>query len=1230
MQRKKFVKLAALGSAIALCLPGAATTMAGPPVDGAAADDVAVGLGHYYYPFSPMPGVEAAFPHMALIEDVNAQGIRTPEVWMSFTQGPDSVHNTVPPGVLVSHDGAKTFVDRRDDTLLNTTTMMRLDNGHYIAPDFVPEWTDSGPVVVTRLSRDRGKTWSVVKGHITPPAGKTFTNVKFDKGIRLHKNAMQLPDGRVLVGAYGMFGEDQRWSAMILSTTDEGTTWSVWGVINASNAVGASEPTFSRTRDGRLIAILRGSPESAGLMQSYSSDDGKTWTEPVRVQAPTDTVKAAVEPSLVLQPNGVLVFAYGRPASHLLISKSGNGDDWGNYQLLFDNAPQPNGEKVWGTSANMTTVPLDGNRTLVASDTCAPWGCMPYNQTYAVWARTVDAVTPGVGKLDLQTLVATGKATITADVETNKLFAETRKEGAVDGSASPHAAAILKPGTSFILELDKAYTINKIGLLMAPGIVQSANVQLSANGKAWGKPKVKAHNRKDYALNYTTIEPTDAKFIKISPEGKAPLAITELEVYSADTDTFENDPINQPPRGWVYTTHAEVVDVKPHSGKVQYTGSDSRRALRLLDFDTTAQAKARRLFTARESVAIDYDMSSVYQSGGTLLTIGGTNADGKSIEPYHFHIEVPSRVVRQYDGKKWHDIGKLSAPIRTHEWTKVSFKADVKGGTLAIGGQTFTLRPPNGAPTALNAVTFASMGTKPKGSAFYFDNVRITNPDQGSPELGRVNSLERDPNPVEHDVVIAQAEEGRRFHFPGAVKLEDGTILVVTRDGTSHIDDSGRVQLVRSSDNGKTWTKPTTIWDSPGDDRDPKISVSSTGRVFVTFFTAMKDSSGKTTRDTYVMHSDDKGATWSKPAQVGSSMAWVAEHGEVTEMPDGSLLAPIYGPGHSGVVRSTDGGLTFPAANETLFDTGGYGTSEVTLTVLPSGQVTAWLRGGEGKKSVVMRSSDSGHTWSGPEFSEMRQSSADAIVLPDGQLMVAYGDRSQRYGQRRITVGALIDNPDQPWNPEVTIPLYDSMVGDQANPALVQLDDSSVLVVGYSYNARQVVGTVVDIADFKRAPSDGDQLRRAIDLAAMVKDGRATIDTDLRSTTTPPSTTGPIGALDGKLGLGTAAMGSSQQIDSAYFTLTFQDTVRAGEIGVALRPGENQGATVEYRDADSVWHLVASLDHAWRYGDVDWIKLLHKQSITGIRVLATTSKAQRPPNSGSKPLPVAITEIAVR
>lgn len=50
---------------------------------------------------------------------------------------------------------------------------------------------------------------------------------------------------------------------------------------------------------------------------------------------------------------------------------------------------------------------------------------------------------------------------------------------------------------------------------------------------------------------------------------------------------------------------------------------------------------------------------------------------------------------------------------------------------------------------------------------------------------------------------------------------------------------SGRICIVRSKDNAKTWSKPITIYDDEADNRDPRISQVSDGEIVVTFFNTL-------------------------------------------------------------------------------------------------------------------------------------------------------------------------------------------------------------------------------------------------------------------------------------------------------------------------------------------------------------------------------------------------------
>jgi len=82
--------------------------------------------------------------------------------------------------------------------------------------------------------------------------------------------------------------------------------------------------------------------------------------------------------------------------------------------------------------------------------------------------------------------------------------------------------------------------------------------------------------------------------------------------------------------------------------------------------------------------------------------------------------------------------------------------------------------------------------------------------------------------------------------FTDATKLKNGDILSVFNAGESHVNypseaypKSGRICIVRSKDNAKTWSKPITIYDDEADNRDPRISQMSDGAIVVTFFNTL-------------------------------------------------------------------------------------------------------------------------------------------------------------------------------------------------------------------------------------------------------------------------------------------------------------------------------------------------------------------------------------------------------
>ncbi|HEX5205421.1 MAG TPA: sialidase family protein [Actinoplanes sp.] len=334
--------------------------------------------------------------------------------------------------------------------------------------------------------------------------------------------------------------------------------------------------------------------------------------------------------------------------------------------------------------------------------------------------------------------------------------------------------------------------------------------------------------------------------------------------------------------------------------------------------------------------------------------------------------------------------------------------------------------------------------------------------------------------------VVARAGDGLVAHFPDVVSLGDGRLLAAFREGTGHLSPEGRISLVGSEDGGRTWGTPWVAVDGPFDDRDPKLARLADGTILLSYFVIDWSSKPRhTTHGTFVRRSTDGGRTWSEPASAGMGMsgggirAWHASHGAVAELPGGDLLYPVYGHRadekwwRAGVMRSVDGGRTWPAEDEVeIAAADGVNFQEPTLTVLPGGEVVSLIRT-DVERAYLSRSTDGGRTWSGPKRTDLPASSHHALALSDGTVLVTYGDISRRFAERRVTAGRLVGAPAGDWDGYPDVLLYDSGHRDQANPSSAEVSPGRFLTLGFDIPAATVVGFFTGPSDYRDAgPSD--------------------------------------------------------------------------------------------------------------------------------------------------------------
>ena len=119
-------------------------------------------------------------------------------------------------------------------------------------------------------------------------------------GFVFNGDAIPLKDGSHLATMYGNYEGEKR-STLLVARSEDGLQWRILSTVAGSDSPlfgedGPSEASVCRLKDGRIMAVFR----LAGYTrygQTFSSDEGKTWTTPVKMKGPW-----SVQPSLVTLP----------------------------------------------------------------------------------------------------------------------------------------------------------------------------------------------------------------------------------------------------------------------------------------------------------------------------------------------------------------------------------------------------------------------------------------------------------------------------------------------------------------------------------------------------------------------------------------------------------------------------------------------------------------------------------------------------------------------------------------------------------------------------------------------------------------------------------------------------------------------------------------------------------------------------------------------------------------
>jgi hypothetical protein len=332
--------------------------------------------------------------------------------------------------------------------------------------------------------------------------------------------------------------------------------------------------------------------------------------------------------------------------------------------------------------------------------------------------------------------------------------------------------------------------------------------------------------------------------------------------------------------------------------------------------------------------------------------------------------------------------------------------------------------------------------------------------------------------------VIAK-EPGRYIGWPTVCRRRNGELLVVfSGDRDEHVCPWGKVQLVRSADDGKTWTAPASICNTPLDDRDAGIIETKAGTLVVNWFTSLafesyarnRAKAGSATHQQWLYHaekltpeirnqwfgywtrrSEDGGKTWLDPVRhLGTT-----PHGPI-ELADGRLLMVGRRGGKDGiemvVEQSTDDARSWQELaiikQDPEDDPSQY--YEPHLVEAADGTLVAMFRfhyhPGKSQKRDLngcylrqSESHDGGKTWTTAHPTPLLGYPPHLIQLKDGRLLCVWGRRTPPYGE----YACLSNDNGKTWDVDNQVRLAAAMNGDLGYPASTELPDGRILTVYY-------------------------------------------------------------------------------------------------------------------------------------------------------------------------------------
>ena len=246
-------------------------------------------------------------------------------------------------------------------------------------------------------------------------------------------------------------------------------------------------------------------------------------------------------------------------------------------------------------------------------------------------------------------------------------------------------------------------------------------------------------------------------------------------------------------------------------------------------------------------------------------------------------------------------------------------------------------------------------------------------------------------------------EDGNYNAFPGLTRLPDGRLFVCYRVGTAHTT-GGVLKYKISSDQGRTWSAATTIYTASGNEQvqDTEATLLRNGLIFVSWFNYDNVTTLSASKSMLGTIASDGTISWGSPRAITSDFTTeTVASAKPVELPDGSLIIPVYGKGagdtyySTAAVKSTDQGATWGSHVTIASSPSSKQYNEAAIARLTNGTLVAIVRH-ETDLTGYDRSvsTDNGATWSSPtnviNLSGQLPGRPSLAVLGSGGLFMMY------------------------------------------------------------------------------------------------------------------------------------------------------------------------------------------------------------------------------------------------